>query len=158
MFGIEADWRPIAPQARVVWGVTGTALASVPLVAATAVAALAFGPLALSAGAVASVAAVGLIWWMAGRRARAWGFSLRPHDLVVCRGLLFRHLTIVPFGRMQFIDIAQGPLDRRLGLATVQLHTAAAASDARIPLLPAEEAHELRDRLTALGQAGGSGT
>lgn len=158
VFGIDAEWRPIAPQARVVWGVTGSVLVLILLLPMTVVAAVAFGPAALGVGLVLSAVVVGLVWWRAGRRARSWGFALRQNDLVICSGLLFRRLTIVPFGRMQLIDIAQGPLDRRLGLATVQMHTAAAASDARIPLLPAEEAHQLRDRLTALGEALGSGT
>jgi len=49
--------------------------------------------------------------------------------------------------------VTAGPLDRRLGLAKVVLHTAAAASDAAIPGLPLAEAERLRDRLAALGEA-----
>jgi membrane protein YdbS with pleckstrin-like domain len=48
--------------------------------------------------------------------------------------------------------VTAGPLERAFALATVQLHTAAAASDARIPGLPPDEAARLRDRLTALGE------
>jgi membrane protein YdbS with pleckstrin-like domain len=58
---------------------------------------------------------------------------------------------------MQFVDVTAGPLERALGLATVQLHTAAAASDARIPGLVPDEATRLRDRLTALGHARAEG-
>jgi membrane protein YdbS with pleckstrin-like domain len=54
---------------------------------------------------------------------------------------------------MQYVDVTSGPLDRRLGLATVTMHTAAAASDASIPGLLADEATRLRDRLAALGEA-----
>jgi membrane protein YdbS with pleckstrin-like domain len=43
------------------------------------------------------------------------------------------------------------------GLATVELHTAAAGSDARIPGLEAVEAARLRDRLAALGQTQAEG-
>jgi membrane protein YdbS with pleckstrin-like domain len=50
------------------------------------------------------------------------------------------------------VDVTAGPLERAFGLATVQLHTAAAASDARVPGLPPAEASRLRDRLTALGE------
>ena len=53
---------------------------------------------------------------------------------------------------MQYVDVTAGPLERSFRLATVQLHTAAAASDARIPGLPPAEASRLRDRLTALGE------
>jgi hypothetical protein len=42
-------------------------------------------------------------------------------------------------------------------LATVQLHTAASASDAKIPGLETEEANRLRDRLAELGEARAAG-
>jgi uncharacterized protein len=86
-----------------------------------------------------------------------WGYAERERDLLVRHGLLIRRLSIVPYARMQFVDVTAGPLERAFGLATVQLHTASAASDARIPgLLPAEAAR-LRDRLAALGEDQGEG-
>jgi membrane protein YdbS with pleckstrin-like domain len=58
---------------------------------------------------------------------------------------------------MQFIDVAAGPLERSFGLATLKMHTAAAASDARIPGLTVAEAARLRDRLAELGEAQAAG-
>lgn len=58
---------------------------------------------------------------------------------------------------MQLIEVTSGPLERRFGLASVQLHTAAAARDARIPGLLPEEATRLRERLTELGRARSAG-
>ena len=84
-------------------------------------------------------------------------WALPAEDLVVRHGLLFRQVPVVPYGRMQFIDVSAGPVDRFFGLATVQLHTAAAASDARIPGLAQSEADRLRDRLATLGQAQATG-
>ncbi|MFC7528799.1 PH domain-containing protein [Actinoplanes sp. GCM10030250] len=89
---------------------------------------------------------------IASRAVQAWGYAERDKDLLVRHGLLVRHLSIVPYARMQYVDVTAGPLERAFGLATVQLHTAAAASDARIPGLPPEEASRLRDRLTTLGE------
>ncbi|MEU6073518.1 PH domain-containing protein [Micromonospora sp. NPDC047074] len=86
------------------------------------------------------------------RAVRAWGYAEREDDLLVRHGLLVRRLSIVPYSRMQFVDVSAGPLERAFKLATVQLHTAAAASDARVPGLRPAEASRLRDRLTALGE------
>jgi membrane protein YdbS with pleckstrin-like domain len=58
---------------------------------------------------------------------------------------------------MQFIEVTAGPLERAFGLATVKMHTAAAASDARIPGLDLAEAQRLRDRLAELGEAQAAG-
>ncbi|WDZ84131.1 PH domain-containing protein [Micromonospora cathayae] len=91
------------------------------------------------------------------RAVHAWGYAERDDDLLVRHGLLVRRLSIVPYARMQFVDVTAGPLERAFGLATVQLHTAAAASDARVPGLPPAEASRLRDRLTALGEVRAEG-
>jgi membrane protein YdbS with pleckstrin-like domain len=87
------------------------------------------------------------------RSLRSWGYAERAEDLLVRHGLMFKRLSIVPYGRMQFVDVTAGPMERLFSLATVQLHTAAAATQAKIPGLPPAEAARLRDRLTALGQA-----
>jgi membrane protein YdbS with pleckstrin-like domain len=50
------------------------------------------------------------------------------------RGVLVRRVSVVPYGRMQFVEVTAGPFERAFRLATVQLHTAAAASDARTEL------------------------
>jgi membrane protein YdbS with pleckstrin-like domain len=71
--------------------------------------------------------------------------------------LFLRKLSIVPYARMQFVDVTAGPMERVFGLATVTMHTAAAASDARIPGLPSAEAARLRDRLSSLGESRSEG-
>jgi membrane protein YdbS with pleckstrin-like domain len=106
---------------------------------------------------VAGVVALAWGWVLVGRQVPAYGYAEREDDLLVRRGLLFRSLVVVPYGRMQFVDVQAGPLERRYRLATVQLHTASPATDARIPGLPAAEAARLRDRLAALGEARAAG-
>ena len=86
------------------------------------------------------------------RYVRSWGYAERERDLLVRHGRLIRRLSIVPYARMQFVDVTAGPLERAFNLATVQLHTAAAASDARVPGLEPGEAARLRDRLASLGE------
>jgi uncharacterized protein len=127
-----------------------------------------FGPLILLAvilaavfgdaepGAIAAVVlllAGVVVDWMLGRRVRAWSFTERADDLIVRRGVMFRRISVVPYGRMQFVDVTAGPLERIFVLATVRLHTAAAASDARIPGLAAEDAARLRNQLASLGES-----
>jgi hypothetical protein len=70
---------------------------------------------------------------------------------------MFSRLSVIPYGRMQFIDVTAGPFERLFGLATVRMHTAAAASDARIPGLAHAEAARLRDQLAQLGEAQAAG-
>jgi hypothetical protein len=107
--------------------------------------------------AAAALLVVGWLWWLVGRRVRSYGYSERADDLLVTSGILFRRLVVVPYGRMQLVDVVAGPLDRALGITTVQLHTAAATTDAAIPGLPPAEAVALRDRLAAVGEQRSAG-
>ena len=118
---------------------------------------LAAGPSAAVAAAAVVAAGAALALWFARNRFRSWACQERDEDLIVERGVLIRRLSVVPYGRMQFVDVTAGPVDRIFRLATVRLHTAAAASDARIPGLEREEAARLRDRLAALGEAKAAG-
>ncbi|MHB8471189.1 MAG: PH domain-containing protein [Gaiellaceae bacterium] len=102
------------------------------------------------------VAGIGMEYFLR-RRVRAWGYAERDDDLLVLRGVLVSRLSVVPYGRMQFIDVTAGLAERLFKLATVRMHTAAAASDARIPGLEPAEAARLRDRLAELGEAQAAG-
>jgi membrane protein YdbS with pleckstrin-like domain len=91
-------------------------------------------------------------WWVIGRRVRSFGYLERSDDLLVRSGIMFQRVVVVPYGRMQLVEVAAGPLDRALGITTVQLHTASATSDAAIPGLEPDAAADLRDRLARLGE------
>jgi hypothetical protein len=87
------------------------------------------------------------------RRVRAIGYMLRADDLVFRRGLMFRRVVAVPYGRMQLVDINRGPLDRAVGLSELKFVTAAASTGVVIPGLPEQDAEELRDTLVALAES-----
>jgi hypothetical protein len=105
----------------------------------------------------AAVVAFWWLWWLIGRRVRSFGYAERGDDLLVTSGILFRRLVVVPYGRMQLVDVKAGPIDRRMGITTVQLHTAAATTDASIPGLEPEAAAALRDRLAKRGEQRSAG-
>jgi membrane protein YdbS with pleckstrin-like domain len=154
---LDGEWRRPARALLTVRRVEVVVLVAVPfLVAAVAVGVL-VGALESVALAVAGAVVTGLAMVAVHRRWLAWGYAERADDLLVRRGVLVRRTSVVPYGRMQYVDVTAGPLDRRLGLARVTLHTAAAASDASIPGLPVAEATRLRDRLAALGEARAAG-
>ncbi|WP_069773133.1 PH domain-containing protein [Streptomyces sp. LUP30] len=114
------------------------------------------GP-AWAAFALLPLAGVAWGWVLLGRNWRSWRYAERADDLLISRGVLWREETVVPYGRMQLVEVTSGPVERYFGLASVQLHTAAAATDAAIPGLDPSEAERLRDRLTALGEARSAG-
>jgi membrane protein YdbS with pleckstrin-like domain len=107
--------------------------------------------------AVGALGGAGWAWVWAARNTASWGYAEAEDDLLVTGGLMFRRLVAVPYGRMQFVDVQAGPIDRAFGIATVTLHTASTETAADIPGLPAEEATRLRNRLTELGESHGAG-
>jgi membrane protein YdbS with pleckstrin-like domain len=149
----DVSWTPVSPKlatlrrlnAGIMLGLLGVVAL---LVLGTTVGWL-YGVLALV------LVALGYVWaWiLIGRNQRSWKYAEREDELLVSHGVMFRELVVVPYGRMQFVDVAAGPLERAFGMATVELHTATPATDAKIPGLHPDEAARLRDRLSALGQA-----
>jgi uncharacterized protein len=110
-----------------------------------------------AAFALLPLALIGWGWVMIGRNWRSWRYAERSDDLLISRGVLWREETVVPYGRMQLVEVESGPLERAYGLASVSLRTASPETGARIPGLTPEEAIRLRDRLTELGEAHASG-
>lgn len=108
-------------------------------------------------GAVMVAAALAGWFFVVPRMVSAWRYAEREQDLLVSRGRLVRRLTVVPYGRMQVIEVSANPVSTRLGIATVTLVTASASTDARIPGVPVEVAQQLRDRLAAKGEASTAG-
>ena len=102
----------------------------------------------------AALAAVLFVWllWLIPRQVRAMGYALADNHLLWRHGVMFRSITVTPYGRMQFVDTSQGPLARRLGIAEVRLHTASASTDATINGLPVAEAENLRRVLSQRGE------
>ncbi len=117
------------------------------------VAALLFSQWWLWAGLVAWLALGAASASLVPRQVRSWGYAEREDDLLIKHGVLSKSLVVVPYGRMQYVDVQAGPVDRMFDLAKVQLHTASAGTDASIPGLPPEEASRLRDRLASRGES-----
>ncbi len=90
--------------------------------------------------------------WLVPRQVRAMGYALLDDHLLWRTGIMFRQISVIPYGRMQFVDTSQGPLARRLGIAEVKLHTASASTDATINGLPVAEAEHLRQVLAERGE------
>jgi membrane protein YdbS with pleckstrin-like domain len=124
-------------------------------------AAVAFVAAGSALGAVIAVVVVALIaaagFVVVGRNFASWGYAERGADLLVTHGVLMRRLVVVPYGRMQLVDVTAGPIERKFGISTLRLHTASAGTDARIHGLTAAEATRLRDRLAALGESQSAG-
>ncbi|MDZ4825499.1 MAG: PH domain-containing protein [Actinomycetota bacterium] len=125
-------------------------------------------PLFLTIAAVVTILAVDAPEWMLGvalfggvaltlagvvwaRMAWArWRWTAWPDAVELRHGVLRVHESVVPYHRIQQIDIVRDPLERVLGLSSVILRTASASSDAKIPGLPEATADGLRRRLLTL--------
>ncbi len=128
--------------------------------------AVVFTPPLVGAAALASFVWSGFWWftgglvllaawcaWIGVRLVLVHGWSEREDDLLIKRGRLWRSVTVVPYGRMQYVEVSSGPISRAFGIATVQLHTASPGTDASLNGVPADDAARLRDRLTSRGEA-----
>lgn len=119
------------------------------------IAVMIFTPLAVLAGIVLVALLAMTVWlgWLIPRQVSALGFAERDDDLLIRRGVMFKKMVVVPYGRLQFVDVDMGPIARIMNIAAVKLHTASPGTDAHIPGLDPLDAERLRDNLTLRGEA-----
>ncbi|NEA34474.1 PH domain-containing protein [Streptomyces sp. SID13031] len=149
----DVSWTPVSPKLAAVRRVSAAVALGVLAIAGLLLLGMLLGWLYGVLALVLVALGYGWAWVLIGRNQRSWKYAEREDELLVSHGIMFRQLVVVPYGRMQFVDVAAGPLERAFGVATVELHTATPATDAKIPGLHPDEAARLRDRLSALGQA-----
>jgi membrane protein YdbS with pleckstrin-like domain len=79
---------------------------------------------------------------------RRLGYAIDDRLLRTVRGWLFHTDTIVPFVRVQHIDVMRGPFDKLFGTATLVVHTAGTHNSVvTLPGLSPERAAEIREAI-----------
>lgn len=104
----------------------------------------------IPAGVVVLITLITLI--ILPRQAKAIGYMLRADDIVFRKGILWQRMIAVPYGRMQLVDITQGPLDRAFGVSQLKMVTAAATTGVQIPGLTQAASEALRDTLIEVAE------
>jgi len=73
------------------------------------------------------------------------GYVVRDKDIVFRSGVIWRSVTAIPYNRIEHVETSNTPLDRKFGVATLQLFTAGGSGgDLKIDGLGAEVAEQLR--------------
>ena len=111
------------------------------------------GPPGLAAALVA-VGALPAAWWAPRARYRHWRYQVAPDALELRHGVVRRVHSAIPYFRVQHIDVAQGPMERAVGLARLVVHTASDCTDGTIPGIAAGEAEGLRRLILARAGSG----
>lgn len=77
------------------------------------------------------------------------GYLIREKDLSYKHGLITFKLSTIPYKRIQHVELNQGVMAKRMGLASIKVFTAGSSSDdLSIPGLPIDTAIEVRAFLT----------
>ena len=78
-------------------------------------------------------------------------YALREKDIIYSKGLLNFSTTILPFNRVQHVEISRSFLARKLNLSTLEIYTAGeAGSDLKIAGLPDNVAESINEYLTTI--------
>jgi membrane protein YdbS with pleckstrin-like domain len=105
---------------------------------------------AFSGALPALVALIGLLAIIVApeRVYRRLGYAIDERLLRVVRGWLFHVDTVVPFVRVQHIDVTRGPVDKLFGTASLVVHTAGTHNSIVVlPGLSPDRAAEIRDAI-----------
>jgi membrane protein YdbS with pleckstrin-like domain len=79
-------------------------------------------------------------------------YSLREDDFVAARGVIWHRIEVVPYGRIQYVDMTAGPVLRAFGLTRIKIHTAATDTHPEVLGITADEGARLRDELARRGE------
>ncbi|MEM9368468.1 MAG: PH domain-containing protein [Planctomycetota bacterium] len=80
-----------------------------------------------------------------------WAFRIRDEVLEIRKGVAWHQIVAIPISRIQHVDLASGPIERRLDLVKLQLHTAGTGqSQHDIPGLSTFRARKLHSELLLL--------
>ena len=148
----EPQWVPAASGYLTVRFVHTISALALPILAGVAVyCAGAFfgGPEVLRIVGLVVVAVFGLwgLWWIltTPRRTRALGYALESNHLMARRGIVFRSMSSMPYGRIQYVDVDSGPLERMCGVARLTVRTAGTTTGTMVLFgIPLNVAEELR--------------
>lgn len=148
----EPQWVPAASRYLTVRFVHTISALALPILAGVALyCAGAFfgGPEVLRIIGLAVIAVFGLwgLWWIltTPRRTRALGYALESNHLMARRGIVFRSMSSMPYGRIQYVDVDSGPLERMCGVARLTVRTAGTTTGTMVLFgIPLNVAEELR--------------
>lgn len=85
-----------------------------------------------------------LAWLDARRR----GWALREHDLIYRAGVIWQKTVILPFARIQHVEVVNGPIERKFGLMRLKCFTAGGGmTDLTVEGLDIESANRVRQYL-----------
>lgn len=121
--------------------------------------------------ALVGVACILFLWFVAVIIARlsyrAFWYDLTPEGISIQSGIIFRKNVVIPYARVQNIDIYRGPLLRLYGLAEVRIQTAGSAiqttgwgrntAEGTIPGVLDSDAEAIRKEILQRSQKGDKG-
>jgi hypothetical protein len=82
-------------------------------------------------------------------RYRMAGYALRAHDIMYKSGVFWHSTTVIPYSRIQHVEISQGPIQSAFGIATLRIYTAGGTrSDLTIEGLERKRANEIKEFIT----------
>lgn len=147
---LDDRYRPLDPRIITFWRLSTAIAVLVPGSFATLLAGGLLGRTgAIVVAAAASVLAVGTTWWYPAVRYRRWRWRLTDLAVELDRGVLVRTSETLPYFRIQQIDVNQGPVDRLLELASLEVTSASASGSVRLPGITASDAPGVRRALLA---------
>lgn len=108
----------------------------------------------IPSGIVIGLVALAMIYpaiFVPGKHFRSWKWGIDAEELHIHHGVWTKVETIVPFRRVQHIDVSQNALQRGFHVTSLVIHTAGSLhSRVVVPGLSRETAEEIRDQARAV--------
>ncbi len=150
----SVKYERVDPVAVPLWRIEGALSTGIPLLG------MLVGGSVLGALTPTPLWVIGLVWigmvlllflttaWLPPRKYRSWSYRLDDRVLELKYGVFWQNSVMIPLSRIQHVDLSRGPLDRRFGVASLEVYTAGTRSASHsIPHLTHDVGLRLRERL-----------
>lgn len=148
MLDLDDRQRPLDPRVIPLWRLSTVLSTLFPGAIATMAVGGFLGRTAamVALGVVLLLALVLTVWYPPAKYAR-WRWRLTDLALELHHGVWVRQTETLPYFRIQQIDVNQGPVDRLLDLASLEVTSASASGSVSLPGIPVGDAPAVRRAL-----------
>lgn len=143
----DGDDRRLDRRVVTVWTLSTAVSLLVPTAAASVPTILLLDTVGWVILAVGLALTVGMALWYPRAAYARWRWRLTELAVELDHGVIVRRHEALPYFRIQQIDVTRGPLDRMLGLASLEVTSASASGSVSLPGLAADDAPEVRREL-----------
>lgn len=142
------DYKKVDRKAGIVWRIDGVLSSLICIAIGCVVSRFVSGAWDMLIVAILAIISILTIFIHPGIEMKQWRYSILEERIDLLHGIYWKSHTVVPVKKIQYLKIAQGPIQKRFGLSTI--HIVTAGNEVEIPNIEMKESEQIVEYLRAI--------